>query len=131
MVTRHYKCQYCEYEELVEQRMSNDYFTQCPHCENPIGQIYYVPTTYVYNDPKTIGLMADRNNKAMGRQKYEETLAEHKQAQADKIANRLGKEKGEVKKPAVPFWRNSDKVDISLATMTPEKKRHYIETGEK
>lgn len=125
MVTRHYTCDDCEFEEEVEQRISEGFFIKCPNCDGKLSQVYYSPDAYVYNDPKTLQLLAERNSQKMGRQRCEEETAKHKQEYEDRLASR-----GIVKPKGTPFWR-SGKPDLSLANLTPEKRRHYMETGEK
>ncbi len=129
-----YQCISCQNElRDVFQKMSENPLVKCPNCGKKKLEriITTAPYGIVNQDPKTLKHLADRNTQKMGHYEYEARCEEEKK-------KRQGyskfKESGyDVVKPDYerPFWRDSDVIDKSLATMTPEQKQKYILKGEK
>jgi predicted nucleic acid-binding Zn ribbon protein len=131
MVTRHYKCSTCTYECEKLESVSTQYLTQCPECGEPLNQVFYPVTGLVKGRSTTLGSYMDSEYKRLGQNEIAERAAAAKLEQDTKYANRLGVEVKDLPKKERPFWRTTDKIDTSLANMTPEKQAHYVLTGEK
>jgi len=73
---------------------------------------------FVYKSDNQINLghLAERNNKRLGKNEVEE---------------REAKKPGLKKPKREKVWWRGEKVDKSLANLTPKQKRKYIETGKK
>lgn len=123
MPTYVFKCEECDYQLEVEQSIKKNTPNRkkCPECgKNKLERLLFAP--HVYNKPGddniTLGLLAQRNASRFSE--------DHKKA-ID--------EKNDVKRKQKPskknFWETSDKEMKNIASMTPEKKKKYIDTGEK
>jgi len=118
-----FKCEECECELEVEQSIKKPTPNRkkCPECgENKLERLLFAP--HVYNKPGddniSVGLLSDRNT---------ERFSED-QKQAIDLKNGI---KRKDPKKGNSFWEKSQKEMKNIAAMSPEKKKRYIETGEK
>jgi hypothetical protein len=115
----------------------------CPSCldENSLEKILYAVPLLIKNDPKTLGLLADRNNQRFGRNEveerenlYQEEFRKNKNRALDEFSESLPAGASLPERPnslAKPPWRNTDKIDTSLANLSKDKAEKYIMTGQK
>ncbi len=108
----------------------------CPYCgDETVSRIPQV-FTVIDKTPKTLGGLADTNK--IGNYKKEDLVRKYKE-DAMKASKYLGKipEGAESvdRKPYIPFWRTSEKVDRSLAQLSKPgnegKLEKFIMTGKK
>jgi len=118
-MNRYYICDNCDYHWIVEQKMADPLKKKCPECgKMKLYQDLTGQHTFVYQEPKTLGHLAERNNKKFGKYTLEEKRNEHG------AAKRLKKKR----KP----WYNKEGKDLTqeLSSLnTPEKKHKYIMDG--
>lgn len=134
MVNRYYICDNCEHSFMIQQAMHESLKKKCPQCgkrslyQDLTGQHVFIP-----GEPKTVGQLAERNTKKMG--KYALESAEHqrkkerKKAKAE-FAKRMG---FEPKVANSETWYNPKGEDLGkkLADKnTTEKVHKYIMEGE-
>ena len=124
MPTYVFKCKECDHELEVEQSIKKRTPSRkkCPECgENKLSRILFAP--HVYNKPAddniTLGLLAARNADRFSDDQKEQI--ESKYRTKPKKEKRKGKN----------FWETSDKELKEISAMTPDKKKKYIDTGEK
>jgi len=117
MVNRSYICDSCNYSFTIKQNMHDSLKKKCPNCgkyklyQDLVGQ-----RTFVYQEPKTVGHLADRNTERAG--KYELESARSKMPE---------------KKQKKTSWYNPDDKDLAKELShidTKEKKQKYILKGE-
>jgi len=120
-----FKCEECDHHLEVEQSIKKPTPNRkkCPNCKNnKLSRVLFTP--HVYNKPSddniTVGLLADRNTASMSDDQKE--FIENK--------NSTGPKKKKSPK-GKNFWDTSEKNLQNIASMTPEKKKKYIDTGEK
>lgn len=87
MVNRYYICDNCDYHFMIEQPIDAKLRKRCPSCKKhklyqDLAGIY----GHVVGEPSTLGQLAERNTKTMG--KYELQEARKKQKEDKKKANR-------------------------------------------
>ena len=120
MITRYYICDNCDHHMVVEQPMDEPLKKKCPECKkHKLYQDLSGQHSFVYQDPKTLGHLASRNTKRMG--KYDLEMRRKK----DEERNKLKKRK--------PKWYNKEGENLpqKLSHLTtPEKKHRYIMEGE-
>lgn len=123
MPTYVFKCEECDHELEVEQgiKKPTPNRKKCPECgENKLEILLFAP--HVYNKPGddkiTLGLLAERNASRFS--------DEQKKAIDEK--NGVKRKQPQPKKS---FWETSDKEMKEIASMSKEKKKKYIDTGEK
>jgi hypothetical protein len=112
MPVYHYKCEECVVEFETVHSIKEPIWKICPDCKNESLRVVLdsPPTIMNVGEVKTIGQLAERNAKSMGRYGLEETMA--RDGTAQKI-----KEKEKMKEAR------------KIASLSPEKKTKYIETG--
>ena len=115
-----YICDACSHTLEQLEKFEQSRKKKCPVCKK---YKLYVDCSGVgaaiYSTPQTLGHQASRNTERMGtweRQEKQQKLAE---------------KHTRTKKKPKPFWRDTDKPDMSLAKLTPAQKKKYIQTGEK
>lgn len=120
MPTYHYKCDKCGDELEKVQKFADKPLKRCPSCKkNGLYKIIYAPDFFVRgSDRETVGTAAEKNAKRVGSYKISEEQEKKKIKKGKKKEN--------------PWWRpNSNKPDLSLNKLSPEKLEKYIMTGEK
>lgn len=117
MVTRYYICDECDYHFVTEQKIHAPLKKKCPECgKKKLYQDLTGQHSFVYQEPKTLGHLAERNTERAGKYELEAERAKHKK----------------IKSEGKPKWYNPDKVDLTkaLGDLTPEKQADYIMKGE-
>jgi putative FmdB family regulatory protein len=109
----------------------------CPLCQQSIQRVIHSPRdVFVNGEPKTLGVLAEQNRKRLGEsycQEKEQQMREER-LNASEFKGKLptGASVGEKRVAHDTWWRKANEpVDLSLATMTPEKTEKYIMTGKK
>lgn len=133
MVNRYYICDSCEHSFVVKQEMHAPLKKKCPKCgKRSLYQDLSGQHFFVAGEP-TVGKIADRNAKKMGKEAIEiaeqKRKAESKRAK-DELARRLG---FEPKTADRKTWYNPNGEDLNkkLADKdTPAKQHKYIMEGE-
>lgn len=119
-----YRCTECECKVEAKQSIHDEPLTKCPDCGTlSLVRVIGVPRAIIYGNAETVGQIADYNTRKMG--KYE--LEEKRRTELVK----QGKDPEAKTEKYIPPWRDKEKVDTSLAGLSPEKQKHYILTGEK
>lgn len=69
-----YECSECKaFFSDVYQKYEEDPLTKCEKCgEESLQKIFATPSFFVKGEPTTLGQMADRNSKKMGKQEVQE-----------------------------------------------------------
>lgn len=74
-----YECSECEEKFEVYQKYEEEELTVCENCgSNSLQKIFSVPTFFVSQEAKTLGQIADRNAKKLGRGETEERTLKNK-----------------------------------------------------
>ena len=83
-----YYCESCGAEfKDVYQKYEDDPLTKCDECgEESLQKIFAAPTVFVRQEAKTIGQLADRNAKKMGRREVEERDLKNKEKNKSAIS---------------------------------------------
>lgn len=111
-VRRYYICDSCDHRFDIKQEFNEDTLKQCPECkQNELYQDLSGQYSFIIGEPTTVGQLADRNTKKMGRYELEDRM------KADGIPERIEKRK------------KVEKVR-KINSMTPEQKTRYIYEGE-
>lgn len=114
MPNYHYACDACGFEFEIVQSIKANSLTRCEECgEDALGRVIHAPTLCIKAEPKTLGVLAERNTAKMGKS-YELQEKRHEQ---ELLRN---KNKHKLPKQPRPWWRKSDKIDASLAAYGPE-----------
>lgn len=134
-----YDCESCGFGfETYHSSKPEDFLEDCPACgeKKTLKIVYSLPSLFVKGEPTTVGLLAYRNTQKMGRLELEDKdreMFERRQAAIKSRKEMSPLLPGEHRQPEYqrPFWRKGDKIDTSLANLSPEKKEKYVMTGEK
>ena len=111
MRTYHYMCSECKEEFEQFHSIKEPLKKQCPFCElEGLSVVLDGPPVIINKEVKTLGQLAEKNAKALGRYGLEDKMA--KDGTVDKLNKR--QERQDLKK---------------ISNLTPEKKAKYIETG--
>lgn len=130
-----FECQACGHELEVQQSIKEyKVLKKCPKCKkNKLSRVYIAPYLAIMKEPETVGHLAYRNTKKMGKYELDEkeiARKERKQTAQEEMSKLPGTKVK--KKGTTPWWRpGTDKPDKTLSTMTDEQKKKYIATGEK
>lgn len=142
MIRYMYGCENCDLCFEIEESIKDQPLTECLECGGNLHRL--IPRTFnfaVRQDPKTVGHLADRNTREMGRYELEERRVLDKLNK--KAAKKAGQEELSKKLPPgasivdssqykTPWWRpKTECADMSLNKLSPEKLEKYINTGEK
>lgn len=117
MPTYDYSCESCGHEiKDLYQSFSEDSLTKCPLCgQDSLSRVIYGGLGTFVKDAKTVGQIADKNWKSMGKYKQSEIEQAKKDALQSKESTVAG------------FGKASRK---QINKMTPEQTKKYIITGE-
>ena len=117
MVTRYYICDHCGYSFEIQQNMHDRLKRKCPSCKSvSLYQDLSGQHTFVYQDPKTLGHLADRNTERSGKYELEAKREDHAKV------NKIKREKNKT-------WYNPDGKNLKNEMSkldTAEKKHKYI-----
>ncbi len=132
MSLRDFKCSRCTSEFSWEIPISQPSPKKCPECNEETLEFVVGPFIGFMMDPKTVGGQSDKNTKNMGTYARETEIGRMKQEREDAILARKksGLQPWETLKET-PWFRNSDKIDTSIAGLKGEALQKYIHTGEK
>lgn len=139
MITYHYRCEAegCAFEYEIRQSIKDEPISLCPECNQNTAQrvIHCGGDFIIKEEPKTLGVLADRNNKKMGKFEKEDKTREIKQKgkKGRKYLGKLKEGATQQERPDPnykPWWRK-EAVDKGLAKLTPKEKHTYILTGKK
>lgn len=118
-INRYYICDACDHHFMISQERDEPLKKRCPACKkNKLYQDLTGQHTMVYQEPKTLGHLAERNTERAG--KYELENARNKP--------------NKIKKSGKPTWYNPDAQNLpkTLSDLdTVKKKQKYIMTGER
>jgi hypothetical protein len=111
---------------VIEQKMHDALRKKCPECgKYALYQDLAGQHTFVYQDPKTLGHLGERNRAKMG--KYEIDSNENKHAQAQKLKKKKGNwynKEGKDLTKELRHLSEGDKKEVA------RKKHKYIMEGE-
>lgn len=118
-INRYYICDACDYHFEVEQDRDAPLKKKCPECgKHELYQDLTGQHAFIYQEPKTVGHLAERNTERAGKYELESARSKHRK----------------VKKEKPKTWYNPDGQDLKkdLSDLnTVQKKQKYIMTGEK
>ena len=108
-----YECTKCgKFFSDVYQKYEDDPLTKCEVCgEESLQKIFAVPTFFVAQEAKTLGQVADRNAKKMGRREVQERDLKNKEKTKSAMSEAKKELYGGINK------------------MTDQQKRKYIDNG--
>lgn len=121
----------CSHQWETIQSYEDEAVKVCPICGEPSRRVFSLGYISIKN-ANTLGALADQNNKKLGG-KRDELIRQMKEERKPQFHGMLPNT-AEVmpKSDKVPFWRNpGEPVDMSLAKMTSEQTKKYVETGKK
>lgn len=113
MPTYDYECSDCQHQEEVFQRFSETPLSECPSCKQPSFRrvILHPPLAFIKGEARTVGQLADRNSKKLGRYERED------REEADNMkAHNEGREASALRR--------------KINKMTPDQQKKYIERGD-
>jgi putative FmdB family regulatory protein len=115
MPTYDFECEPCAYYTEIFQNINDSNIHQCPICEQQTLKKVFIspPMGFVRGEATTIGQLADRNTQKMGKIELEEKKLR------DKINTGITQEQ-----------KQRREMHQKIASMTPEQKVKYIQTGE-
>lgn len=117
MVSRYYICDHCNYRFKKEQKLHDKILKKCPSCKSmSLYQDLTGQHTFVYQEPKTVGHLAQKNTEQMGKYELE-------QKRKDLPKKSQGKK----------TWYNPEGENLKnkLSKLdTKEKQQKYIMTGD-
>lgn len=138
-VNNYFVCVNNRHEFYVTRQVGDPLPKTCPECGDEINQVWHkAPDSIVQQDAKTLGVLADRNRKKMGRSLIEAKEYERKQRQekGKEVAREelLAKLPNGASLPERPkgnpwFRSNISKPLTGLNKYTPEEKTKYLMTG--
>jgi len=109
-------CDSCQHSFEISKGYHDKLPIKCPKCnKHKLYQDYSISYIAIKQEPKTLGHLAERNNKAMGKDQLEKKRAGSKWKPKKK-----------------PTWYNTEGKDLSTELRnvnTKEKKRKYIMEG--
>jgi len=113
MPTYDFECEKCAYYTEIKQGFEDPSTHTCPHCNEPTLIKVYInaPAMFVRGEPTTIGHLADRNTKKMG--KYE-------------LQEKSNKDGAKADKEQIKARESRRKIN----SMTPEQKVKWIKDGD-
>jgi len=138
----HYRCTnpVCMDEFMTFQSIKTAPLTDCQECKSSdykLEKVLYACTAFVKNEPKTVGLAAERNSQRMGHNEIHEReckLKEQKElarevAQAE-VAAKLPKGASLMTKPkGFDLPEETKKIIKKLSKADEKQKTRYIESG--
>lgn len=133
MPTYEYKCEACDHGfEIVESITIHKERIKCPKCKKKkLNPVFSVPYAIIKgSDRESLGSFAERNTKRLGK----ELVAKKEESKSEKRNRPLPSGMESLPTPTKKkkvWWRKDDKIDTSLANLSPEKKQKFIATGEK
>ena len=120
MPTYEYQCEECDHNFEIVKMISDPHESMCPKCKKlTLYQVISPSTVFIKGEATTVGQLADRNTKKMG--KYELGDKRGRQEEGN-LKNK--KEKGWVEKSG-----SATKAEINK--MTKKQKANYIRDGKK
>jgi putative FmdB family regulatory protein len=113
------ECDSCKYSFEIQQSIHDQPISTCPQCHrNSLFRVIQSIAILCKQEPKTLGHHAHRNSSKMGKIEYEDKLKNYYEKHPSKAPKEL------------PWWaKDSKKIDTSLANLTPQQQKTYIETG--
>jgi len=108
-----YRCENCNYElNDIYQSFQDKPLKKCKNCKKmTLHRVVFSPHVYVRGEPTTMGQLAERNSKKMGKTQVEE----------------MSKKDKESKQSALKEAKNEMRSKINK--MNNSQKRSYIENG--
>ncbi len=117
-INRYYICDSCDYHFVISQDRDESLKKKCPECgKSKLYQDLTGQHTFIYQEPQTVGHLAERNTERAGKYELEAVRSKHKKVKKDKGAP----------------WYNPDSKNLPVALShidTVEKKQNYIMKGE-
>jgi putative FmdB family regulatory protein len=113
------ECESCKYTFEIPQSIHDDPVKICPECgESTLSRVIQPSIIICKGAPTTLGHHAHRKTETMGTYEYQDKLHDYYERHPSKAPKEL------------PWWaKDSKKIDTSLANLTPQQQKTYIETG--
>tara|TARA_R100000008_G_scaffold44096_1_gene25620 strand:- start:2109 stop:2447 length:339 start_codon:yes stop_codon:yes gene_type:complete len=107
-----YECVKCgKFFESVYQKFEDDPLTKCSGCgAESLAKVFAVPTFFVKGEPTTVGQIADRNTKTMGRYELQDKKAKDIKVNEEQ--------------------KNKTALHRKINKMTPQQKSDWIRKGD-
>ena len=104
-----YLCSSCEYRFTIQQGMKDKKKKKCPECKKgKLNRVMGIPSVFVKGEPSSLGHLAERNTKKMGRYELED------KKEKDKVNDKAD---------------GKNKTQRKLRSMTEKQRQRYIEKG--
>ena len=116
MPTYDYECENCEHTFEIFQSFSEPQKKKCPACSKyKLYKVISEPIIIIKGVPSTLGQLAEKNSKRLGKNKIQEAAA-----------------KKENSKPKEPWYvKEGNASRREIQNMTREQKAQYIKKGKK
>lgn len=137
MPTYDYICDECGFEfETFHSTKNEDFLKTCPECGLEHLRIAYnnAPYGFVKGEPKTLGLLADRNRAKMSKGEYEEKIRVSAETRKDAIKKRKEMDKSHshtdpVESYEAPWRPGTTGPNMKLASLNEKQTEKYITEG--
>tara|TARA_R110002020_G_scaffold107583_9_gene249668 strand:+ start:9398 stop:9712 length:315 start_codon:yes stop_codon:yes gene_type:complete len=102
-----------------------------------LKRVLFPPMVFVKGDPATVGQLADRNNKKLGKTYLEEKRTLHKESgknsRKEALESKLPRGMSLPENTGEESWYNSDRntTNKDISNMTQKEKANYIMKGKK
>lgn len=133
MITYEYLCDCCNNNLEIEQSIKDKPFTHCDLCQSSdFHRVIHVPSTvFVDQGAKTLGQLADRNTKNMGKYQLEDKRLAHKQSEEmarHQASIEAGKKLGFTPEDRRGKKGMSKETIDKITKMNPDEVKKYIES---
>lgn len=113
-----YVCESCENSFEISQSIKDDPLVHCDNCDE--DALYKsIQPAFIVGEPTTIGALAERNTKKIGRYELENLRSKHKSDGKEAKNQLMGEQK---KGPKSDLYKKINK-------MTDKQKKRYIQDG--
>lgn len=133
-----YKCSNCDFSFEIVQSIKDRPKKKCKECKKmKLKRVLFPPMVFVKGDPATVGQLADRNNKKLGKTYLEEKRTLHKESgknsRKEALESKLPRGMSLPENTGEESWYNSDRntTNKDISNMTQKEKANYIMKGKK
>jgi putative FmdB family regulatory protein len=134
-----YECDNCNHNFEIRQDFDDKPLKKCPECrKNKLRRVLFAPYVAIRGEPTTIGQLAEKNTREMGKVRKEEINQEYKEQKAKEKLELLKEKnylpKDTVKLPDNPWYNDKGEnlqKELKNVINDPKKVEKFIMTGEK
>ena len=132
-----YECGGCDTHYIIEQKITDRPKKKCPNCKAfALERLLFPPLIFVRGGtPTTLGQMAEKNTKKLGKEqieKMQDRVIDNKKKSRQELAKKLpsNAKLADIPDDNKSFYNTTGESLKQLTKLTPEKKQHYIMTGQ-